>query len=33
MEQGTVLDSVEYNVQITARELVGAIEELKVAQK
>ena len=33
VEQGTVLDSVEYNVQTTARELVGAVEELKVAQK
>ena len=33
VEQGTVLDSVEYNVQQTARELSGAVEELKVAQK
>ncbi|KAK8849831.1 hypothetical protein IAR55_005167 [Kwoniella newhampshirensis] len=33
VEQGTVLDSVEYNVQQTARELTGAVEELKVAQK
>ncbi|EIW71320.1 hypothetical protein TREMEDRAFT_60250 [Tremella mesenterica DSM 1558] len=30
--QGTVLDSVEYNVQTTARELTGAVEELKTAQ-
>lgn len=33
VEQGTVLDSVEYNVQVTARELSGAVEELKVAQR
>ncbi|WRT69855.1 uncharacterized protein IL334_006846 [Kwoniella shivajii] len=33
VEQGTVLDSVEYNVQMTARELKGAEEELKVAQR
>jgi syntaxin 16 len=33
VEQGTVLDSVEYNVQTTARELKGAVEELKVAQR
>ncbi|KAK4684161.1 syntaxin 16, partial [Tremellales sp. Uapishka_1] len=33
VEQGTVLDSVEYNVNTTARELDGAVEELKVAQK
>ncbi|WWC92642.1 uncharacterized protein L201_007601 [Kwoniella dendrophila CBS 6074] len=33
VEQGTVLDSVEYNVQTTARELKGAEEELKVAQR
>jgi syntaxin 16 len=33
VEQGTVLDSVEYNVSTTARELEGAVEELKVAQK
>ncbi|WVR07927.1 hypothetical protein IAU60_004970 [Kwoniella sp. DSM 27419] len=33
VEQGTVLDSVEYNVQQTARELSGAVEELKVARK
>ncbi|OCF34380.1 syntaxin 16 [Kwoniella heveanensis BCC8398] len=33
VEQGTVLDSVEYNVQQTARELNGAVEELKVAQR
>ena len=32
VEQGTVLDSVEYNVQQTARELVAAEDELKVAQ-
>jgi syntaxin 16 len=32
VEQGTVLDSVEYNVEMTARELKGAVEELKVAQ-
>jgi syntaxin 16 len=33
VEQGTVLDSVEYNVQNVARDLRGAEEELKVAQK
>jgi syntaxin 16 len=33
VEQGTVLDSVEYNVSTTARELDAAVEELKVAQK
>ena len=33
VEQGTVLDSVEYNVQQTARDLTGAVEELKVAQR
>ena len=33
VEQGTVLDSVEYNVQMTARELKGAEEELVVAQR
>ncbi|WVQ84774.1 hypothetical protein IAT38_006931 [Cryptococcus sp. DSM 104549] len=33
VEQGTVLDSVEYNVQQTARELDGAVEELKVARR
>ena len=33
VEQGTVLDSVEYNVQQTARELVAAEGELKVAQR
>lgn len=32
VEQGTVLDSVEYNVEMTAKELKGAVEELKVAQ-
>ena len=32
VEQGTVLDSVEYNVEMTSRELEGAVEELKVAQ-
>ena len=33
VEQGTVLDSVEYNVQQTARDLSGAVEELKVAKQ
>jgi syntaxin 16 len=33
VEQGTVLDSVEYNVSTTARELEGAVEELKVAER
>lgn len=33
VEQGTVLDSVEYNVQQTARELVAAEGELKEAQR
>ena len=32
VEQGTVLDSVEYNVEMTSKELQGAVEELKVAQ-
>lgn len=32
VEQGTVLDSVEYNVSTTAKELNAAVEELKVAQ-
>lgn len=31
MEQGTVLDSVEYNVEMTAQDTQGAVEELKVA--
>ena len=33
VEQGTVLDSVEYNVQVTATELKDAVKELKVAQQ
>lgn len=33
VEQGTVLDNVEHNVQTTARELKGAVEELNIAQK
>lgn len=33
VEQGTVLDSVEYNVSVTAREMKGAVEELKIAQR
>lgn len=33
VEQGTVLDSVEYNVGVTAREMKGAVEELRVAQR
>ena len=33
VEQGTVLDSVEYNVQMTVKELSGAVEELKTAQQ
>lgn len=33
VEQGTVLDCVEYNVTETAREVKGAVEELKVATK
>lgn len=33
VEQGTVLDSVEYNVQQTAKELVAAEGELKEAQR
>ena len=33
MEQGTVLDSVEYNVQQTSRELVAAESELKEAAR
>ena len=33
VEQGTVLDSVEYNVQVTARETEAAVGELKIAQR
>jgi hypothetical protein len=33
VEQGTILDSVEYNVQTTARELKAGVEELKIAQR
>lgn len=33
VEQGTVLDSVEYNVGVTAREMEGAVKDLKVAQR
>ena len=33
VEQGTVLDSVEYNVQQTSRELVAAESELKQAAR
>jgi syntaxin 16 len=33
VEQGTVLDSVEYNVQQTAKDLSGAVEELTVARQ
>ncbi|KAJ9104355.1 hypothetical protein QFC19_003997 [Naganishia cerealis] len=32
VEQGTVLDSVEYNVEVAAREVKGAVDELGVAQ-
>jgi syntaxin 16 len=33
IDQGTLLDSVEYNVEQTAVHLEGAVEELKVATK
>ncbi|KAL7419442.1 t-SNARE affecting a late Golgi compartment protein 2 [Cryptotrichosporon argae] len=33
VEQGTVLDSVEWNIAATAREMEGAVAELKVAQR
>jgi syntaxin 16 len=33
VEQGTVLDSVEYNVQQTAAHAKGAVEELNVATR
>lgn len=33
VEQGTVLDSVEYNVTLAARELESGVGELKVAQR
>lgn len=33
VEQGTVLDCVEYNVTETARDVKGAVEELKVATR
>lgn len=33
VEQGTVLDSVEYNVGLAARELEAGVGELKVAQR
>lgn len=33
VEQGTVLDSVEYNVQMTAKSMEAAVEELVVAKK
>lgn len=33
VQQGTVLDSVEYNVQQTARQMDDAVEELKVAKR
>ncbi|KAJ9107588.1 hypothetical protein QFC21_001047 [Naganishia friedmannii] len=32
VEQGTVLDSVEYNVEVAATELKGAVDELRTAQ-
>jgi hypothetical protein len=31
LEQGTLLDSVEYNLEIVGQEMQGAVEELKVA--
>lgn len=33
VEQGSVLDCVEYNVQQTATHMEGAVEELKDASK
>ncbi|KAJ9123168.1 hypothetical protein QFC22_001361 [Naganishia vaughanmartiniae] len=32
VEQGTVLDSVEYNVEVAATEIKGAVDELRTAQ-
>jgi syntaxin 16 len=32
IEQGTILDSVEYNIERTADAMEGAVRELKVAQ-
>lgn len=33
VEQGTMLDSVEYNLEVVAREMTGAVEELETATK
>lgn len=33
IEQGTILDSVEYNIERTADSMEGAVKELKVAQR
>ena len=32
IEQGTILDSVEYNIERTADAMEGAVKELKIAQ-
>lgn len=32
IEQGTILDSVEYNIERTADSMEGAVKELKIAQ-
>jgi syntaxin 16 len=33
IEQGTILDSVEYNIERTADSMEGAVKELKIAQR
>jgi hypothetical protein len=32
IEQGTILDSVEWNIERTADAMEGAVKELKIAQ-
>ena len=32
IEQGTILDSVEYNIERTADAMEGAVKELEIAQ-
>lgn len=33
IEQGTILDSVEYNIEHTADSMESAVKELKIAQR
>ncbi|CED83255.1 SNARE protein TLG2/Syntaxin 16 [Phaffia rhodozyma] len=33
LEQGTMMDSIEYNIEVVARETEGAVEELKIATR